>query len=499
MERKNCILKLKNIDKSFFGVPILKDIDMDIYAGEVHCLVGENGAGKSTLCKIIAGIYSFEQGEMFFEGKPYSPQNVKEAQAIGIGFIHQELMLVPQLSVLENIFLGNEQVEYCGKMDWSAMRQKTQQIINELELDIDPDAKVAELSIAQQQMVEIAKAVFSEYKVIIFDEPTSSISRKNTQTLFKIIHQLKEKNVAMIYISHRLEEFKFIADKVTVLRDGQLTGTMAYSETSPDEIVRLMVGREINFSAYQRNYVPVKEVLRIKNLTNQHIKKPASFVLHEGEILGFAGLVGAGRTELLRAIFGADDAQGNIFVFGKHVQIRSPEDAVQHKIGFITEDRKQQGLVLGLSIRENITLPILKRFWNGFVLNKALESKVAEENRQKLRIASQNQEQITKTLSGGNQQKVIIARWLESGVKILFFDEPTRGIDVGAKSEIYDLMREFTNKGGSIVMVSSDLPELITMSDRVIVMRQGAIVKEVTDKSEISEENLMRLMIGVDE
>ncbi|MDO5054267.1 MAG: sugar ABC transporter ATP-binding protein [Pasteurella oralis] len=498
MKHKNCILKLRDIDKSFFGVPILKKIDMDIYAGEVHCLVGENGAGKSTLCKIIAGIYSFEQGEMLFEGQPYLPQSVKEAQALGIGFIHQELMLVPQLSVLENIFLGNEKATFCGKMDWAVMRQKTQQIISELELDIDPDAKVADLSIAQQQMVEIAKAVFSEYKVIIFDEPTSSISRKNTQTLFKIIHQLKEKDVAMIYISHRLEEFKFIADRVTVLRDGQLTGTMAYRETSPDEIVKLMVGREISFSQYQRNYIPTRETLSVENLTNKHIK-PASFVLHEGEILGFAGLVGAGRTELLRAIFGADEAQGTISVFGQEVRIRSPEEAVKHKIGFITEDRKQQGLVLGLSIRENITLPILKRFWNGLFLNKALERQVAEENRQKLRIASQSQEQTSKTLSGGNQQKVIIARWLESGVKILFFDEPTRGIDVGAKSEIYDLMRQFTNEGGSIVMVSSDLPELITMSDRVIVMRQGAIVKEVTDKADISEENLMRLMIGVDE
>ncbi|MEB3475642.1 sugar ABC transporter ATP-binding protein [Pasteurella multocida] len=498
MTQRDCILKLKNIGKSFFDVLVLKNVDLDIYAGEVHCLVGENGAGKSTLCKIIAGIYPFEQGEMFYEGKSYFPKTVKEAQSLGIGFIHQELMLVPQLSVLENIFLGNEKTVFCGKMDWQTMRHKTQQIISELELDIDPDAKVADLSIAQQQMVEIAKAVFSEYKVIIFDEPTSSISRKNTQTLFKIIHQLKEKSVAMIYISHRLDEFQYIADQVTVLRDGIRTGTMAYRDTSPDEIVKLMVGREINFAEYHRHYLPTREVLRVESLTNKHIKS-SSFSLYEGEILGFAGLVGAGRTELLRAIFGADEASGAIYLNAQRVEIRSPEDAVKQKIGFITEDRKQQGLILGLSIRENITLPILKRFWNGLFLNKKQERLVAEENRQKLRIVSHSQDQISQTLSGGNQQKVIIARWLESGVNILFFDEPTRGIDVGAKSEIYDLMRQFTDNGGAIVMVSSDLPELITMSDRVIVMRQGEIVREVKDKAEMTEENLMRLMIGVDE
>lgn len=302
----------------------------------------------------------------------------------------------------------------------------------------------------------------------------------------------------MIYISHRLDEFQYIADQVTVLRDGIRTGTMAYRDTSPDEIVKLMVGREINFAEYHRHYLPTREVLRVEGLTNKHIKT-SSFSLYEGEILGFAGLVGAGRTELLRAIFGADEASGEIYLNAQRVEIRSPEDAVKQKIGFITEDRKQQGLILGLSIRENITLPILKRFWNGLFLNKKQERLVAEENRQKLRIVSNSQEQISQTLSGGNQQKVIIARWLESGVKILFFDEPTRGIDVGAKSEIYDLMRQFTDNGGAIVMVSSDLPELITMSDRVIVMRQGGIVREVKDKSEMTEENLMRLMIGVDE
>lgn len=494
---ENPILRLRNISKSFFGVSVLEEIDLDIRTGEVLCLIGENGAGKSTLCKIIAGIYSSDGGEMFYYDQPYMPQSVKQAQEAGIGFIHQELMLVPQLTVLENIFLGTEKKRRFGRMDWAEMREKTQRIIDELELDIKPDDLIADLSIAQQQMVEIAKAIFSEYKIIIFDEPTSSISRKNTEVLFKIIHQLKEKSVAMIYISHRLEEFKYIADRVTVLRDGRVTGTMRYQDTTPQEIVRLMVGRDIDFSRYQREKVFNQEKLRVENLHNNHIK-PISFHVNKGEILGFAGLVGAGRTEVLRAIYGADEAVGRIYIDQQEVKINSPEDAVKHKIGFITEDRKSQGLVLGMSIRENITLPILERFWNKLYLDKKRERQVAEENRTKLRIVSNDLEQQTKTLSGGNQQKVIIGRWLESGVDILFFDEPTRGIDIGAKSEIYDLMRQFTEQGGTIVMVSSDLPELITISDRVIVMRNGEKVKEVTNRAEITEENLMHLMIGLE-
>ncbi|AHG74617.1 MglA protein [Mannheimia varigena USDA-ARS-USMARC-1388] len=490
------VLSLRNISKSFYGVTVLDKIDLDIYPGEVHCLIGENGAGKSTLCKIIAGIYDPDNGQMFFHGKIYSPRNVKDGQKYGIGFIHQELMLVPQLTVLENIFLGKEHARLGNRMDWKIMREKTLKIISELELDIKPDDLVSDLSIAQQQMVEIAKAIFSEYKVLIFDEPTSSISRKNTETLFKIIHQLKEKGVAMIYISHRLEEFQYISDKVTVLRDGNITGTMSYKETSIEEIVRLMVGREINLGHYQRNIEFTQEKLRVENITNKKIKA-SSFKVYKGEILGFAGLVGAGRTELLRAIYGADDSSGNIFIDGEEVSISSPEQAVKHKIGFITEDRKLQGLVLDQSIRKNITLPILNLFWTGFRLDQGKEKSVAEYQRERLKIVSSNSEQYTRTLSGGNQQKVVIARWLESGVDILFFDEPTRGIDVGAKSEIYDLMREFTDNGGTIVMVSSDLPELITMSDRIIVMRNGEIVEEVKERSKITEENLMKAMIGV--
>lgn len=493
---KQLILELQNINKSFFGVSILKNVNLKIYSGEVHCLVGENGAGKSTLCKIIAGIYPRDNGKILFQNTYYLPKTVKDAQLLGIGFIHQELMLVPHLTVLENIFLGSEEKSFCNRMNWKSMREKTQKIIDDLELDISPDDLVINLSVAQQQMVEIAKAVFGGYKVIIFDEPTASISRKNTETLFRIIHQLKEKNVAMIYISHRLEEFKHIADKITVLRDGEITGTLNYKDTSSKEIVKLMVGRNIDFSNYYREFKGTDEKLRVENLNNKKIKN-INFTLYKGEILGFAGLVGVGRTEILRAIYGADEYVGNIFIDNKKINIYTPEDAVKQKIGFITEDRKIQGLILGLSIRDNITLPILKNFWNKFYLDKKLEKELVEKDRKKLRIVSKDQDQEVKTLSGGNQQKVIIARWLESGVNILLFDEPTRGIDVGAKTEIYDLMREFVINGGSIIMVSSDLPELITMSDRVIVMRNGEKIKEIAEKDEINEENLMHLMIGV--
>lgn len=423
MSSESPILSLRSIGKSFYGVTVLESIDLDIYPGEVHCLIGENGAGKSTLCKIIAGIYSADQGDMAFHGKIYALKSVKDGQKFGIGFIHQELMLVPQLTVLENIFLGKELRTFGNRMNWTAMHEQTQRIINELELDIKPDDLISDLSIAQQQMVEIAKAIFSEYKVIIFDEPTSSISHKNTETLFKIIHQLKAKGVAMIYISHRLEEFQYISDKVTVLRDGRVTGTMKYQETSVEEIVRLMVGHEISFSHYQHDMQFDQEKLRVENIQSQFVK-PTSFSVYKGEIIGFAGFVGAGRTELLRAIYGADEASGRIFIDNLEVQIHNPQQAVANKIGFITEDRKQQGLVLDQSIRKNITLPILKRFWTGFKLDQNKEIQVAENHRRKLRIVSKDHQQPTRTLSGGNQQKVII------GVVIIlavFFDQVRRG------------------------------------------------------------------------
>ncbi|OBU05055.1 sugar ABC transporter ATP-binding protein [Morganella psychrotolerans] len=492
---KKIVFDMHHIIKSFNQVEVLKGVDFTLYAGEVHCLVGENGAGKSTLCKIIAGIYPANGGSMTLFENPYNPLNVKEAQLKGIGFIHQELLLVSELTVLENIFLGSEKHNIFGQMKWREMFDLAKKVIEELELDISPDAKISSLSLAQQQMVEIAKAIIHNYKIIIFDEPTASISRKNTETLFRIIHQLKAKGVGMVYISHRLEEFNHIADRITVLRDGVRTGTMLYKDTDNNEIIRLMVGRDIKASddVDHTNFSHVK--LKVCDLQNAHVKK-ISFSVHQGEILGFAGLVGAGRTEILRAIFGADESTGDIYIDDIKQKIRSPKDAVKAGIGFLTEDRKGQGLVLGASIRKNVTLPILHRLWNGLFINQSEEKICVQKNMEKLRIVAGSQEQTANTLSGGNQQKVVLARWMESNVKILFFDEPTRGIDVGAKAEIYDLMRAFTKDGGTVVMVSSDLPELLLLSNRIIVMRQGSMVGEVLRK-DASEEKLMHLMVGI--
>ena len=492
---KKIVFDMHHIIKSFNQVEVLKGVDFTLYAGEVHCLVGENGAGKSTLCKIIAGIYPANGGSMTLFENPYNPLNVKEAQLKGIGFIHQELLLVSELTVLENIFLGSEKHNIFGQMKWREMFDLAKKVIEELELDISPDAKISSLSLAQQQMVEIAKAIIHNYKIIIFDEPTASISRKNTETLFRVIHQLKAKGVGMVYISHRLEEFNHIADRITVLRDGVRTGTMLYKDTDNNEIIRLMVGRDIKASdeVDHTNFSHVK--LKVCDLQNAHVEK-ISFSVHQGEILGFAGLVGAGRTEILRAIFGADESTGDIYIDDIKQKIRSPKDAVKAGIGFLTEDRKGQGLVLGASIRKNVTLPILHRLWNGLFINQSEEKICVQKNMEKLRIVASSQEQTANTLSGGNQQKVVLARWMESNVKILFFDEPTRGIDVGAKAEIYDLMRAFTKDGGTVVMVSSDLPELLLLSNRIIVMRQGSMVGEVLRK-DASEEKLMHLMVGI--
>lgn len=492
---RKVVFEMHEVTKAFNQVEVLKGVDFALYAGEVHCLVGENGAGKSTLCKIIAGVYPANSGSMTLFGQDYKPTTVKEAQQKGIGFIHQELLLVSELTVLENIFLGSEKHNAFGQMKWKEMYDRSKKVIDELELDISPNAKVSSLSIAQQQMVEIAKAILHDYKIIIFDEPTASISRKNTETLFRIIHQLKAKGVGMVYISHRLEEFNHIADRVTVLRDGVRTGTMLYKNTNNNEIIKLMVGREIKASN-EEDYTDYNHVkLSVKNLENPYVQK-LSFDVHAGEILGFAGLVGSGRTEILRAMFGADESSGEIYIDGVHKAIRSPKDAVDSGIGLLTEDRKGQGLVLGTSIRKNVTLPILHRLWNGLFIDQKKEKACVQKNLEKLRIVASSQEQTAGTLSGGNQQKVVLARWLESGVKILFFDEPTRGIDVGAKAEIYDLMREFTKEGGTVVMVSSDLPELLLLSNRIMVMRQGKMVGEVQRK-DATEEKLMHLMVGV--
>lgn len=493
------ILELQGIRKSFGSVKVLESVDFSLKKGEVHCLVGENGAGKSTLCKIIAGALTPDGGQIYYKDNPITLSTVLEAQTLGIGLIHQELMLVPKLTVLENMFLGMEVTTTpFACMNWKTMRKKTIEVLAKLEVDIDPDTEVSKLSTAQQQMVEIAKAMLHEYQVLIFDEPTASISKKNTEVLFRIIHQLRESGVAMIYISHRLEEFTHIADRVTILRDGQRTGTLNYKETSPEEIIRLMVGRELTEGIQRPPILDQSEaVLKIENFQSAVIKN-ISLTAYKGEILGFAGLVGAGRTELLRLIFGADPLEtGQLFLRGKPVTFNHPKDAVANGIGFLTEDRKLQGLILGQSIRVNTTLSILKRFIQTGRIHLDQEIQFVQDYINQLKIVTSGTEQIAGNLSGGNQQKVVLARWLATQANILLFDEPTRGIDVGAKSEIYALMNAMANEGATILMVSSDLPELLRLSDRIIVMRAGQKIDTFLRK-DATEEKLMHAMVGIE-
>ncbi len=493
------ILELQGIRKSFGSVKVLESVDFSLKKGEIHCLVGENGAGKSTLCKIIAGALTPDSGQIYYKGNAIQLTNVLGAQTLGIGLIHQELMLVPKLTVLENMFLGMEIITRpFARMNWKTMRKRTLEVLAKLEVDIDPDTEISMLSTAQQQMVEIAKAILHEYQVLIFDEPTASISKKNTEVLFRIIHQLRDAGVAMIYISHRLEEFTHIADRVTILRDGQRTGTLNYANTSSEEIIRLMVGRELTQGIERPAILDQSEaVLKIQNFQSAVIKN-ISFTAYKGEILGFAGLVGAGRTELLRLIFGADPLEkGQLFLRGKPVAFLHPKDAVANGIGFLTEDRKLQGLILGQSIRVNTTLSILRRFMQLGRIHLDQEMHLVQNYINQLKIVTSGTEQIAGNLSGGNQQKVVLARWLATQADILLFDEPTRGIDVGAKSEIYALMNEMANQGATILMVSSDLPELLRLSDRIIVMRAGQKIESFL-RADATEEKLMQAMVGME-
>ena len=492
------ILEVRNISKRFGGVQALSRVNFSLARGEVHCLVGENGAGKSTLVKIISGAYHKDSGEIRIRGKVTEIRDVHHARELGISEIYQELMLVPGLTVTENIFLGNEKTSsILGQMDWRLMIAKTQERLSELGMDISPAARVADLSIAEQQMVEIAKALMLESDILILDEPTGSLTQKNTEDLFRIIHQLKKKGVSIIYISHRLEEFEHIADRITVLRDGRAVGTSRLSEIDIPGIIKLMVGRELTDTfASPGDYRPVQTRLEVRDLCRLPRVKKLSFIVHAGEIVGFAGLVGAGRTELMRCIYSADCADsGEIYLDGKKTAMRSTADAVRQGIGFLPENRKDQGLVMNLSVRANMTLPHLKDHTRWGRVDQKKEMQAVREHIEKLRIVTPSTEQRVLYLSGGNQQKVIIARWLATKCRLLIFDEPTRGVDVGAKSEIYELMRTLTAQGVGIIMVSSDLPEILRMSDRILVMAEGRLTGELL-RNEANQEKIMALMLG---
>ena len=486
---------MKDINKRFMGVHALKGVDFELKAGEVHALVGENGAGKSTLMKTLTGIYPKDSGEIHYLGKLFNPHNPKEALKAGIGIIHQELNMMDHLTVAQNIFVGRESVKFGGLfLDEKTLNLRTERLFERLNMKIDPTEKLGRLTVGKQQMVEIAKAVSHNLKVLILDEPTAALTETEIDELFTIMRDLSTKDVAMIYISHRMDEIGKITDRVTVLRDGEYVGTKKTSEVSKEDIINMMVGRVIYEKPKQKSNVksdaPV--VLEVSNLNAGRMVKDVSFSLRKGEILGFAGLMGAGRTETARAIFGADESiSGLIKINGRPVHITSPIEAVSHGIGYLSEDRKRFGLATGLSVIENSLMASYDDYETGLFIHADKARAITGEYVEKLSIKTPTLDQLLNNLSGGNQQKVVIAKWLIKDSQILIFDEPTRGIDVGAKSEIYTLMNELVAQGKSIIMISSELPEVLRMSDRIVVMCEGRITGEL-DISEASQETIMK-------
>ena len=451
------ILSMKGIDKSFPGVHALDHVDLEVRKGEVHALMGENGAGKSTLMKVLTGIYSKDSGSIIYEGKEVEFHNPKEAQDAGIVIVHQELNMMNHLTVAQNIFIGREFMK--GKMiDDAKMNEEARKLFEQLHIDIDPAARMGDLTVGKQQMCEIAKAISHKAKVIIFDEPSAALTEAEIEEMFKIIRDLRAQQMGIVYISHRMDEIKVITDRVTVMRDGSYVGTLITAECTKDDIINMMVGRVIYEDPKTQSTVapdaPV--VLKVEHLNAGKMVQDVSFELRKGEILGFSGLMGAGRTETARALFGADPkTSGDIYIKGEKVTINSPKDAVRLGIGYLSEDRKRYGIVLGKSVSDNSTMADLKNYVKGLFIDKKAEKKVTEDYIKRLNTKTPSTDQLVVNLSGGNQQKVVLAKWLIKDCDILIFDEPTRGIDVGAKSEIYTLMNQLVAQGKSIIMISS--------------------------------------------
>lgn len=488
-------VRLKGVSKSFLNVHALRNVSVDFLPGEVHVIMGENGAGKSTLIKIISGIYKRDSGEIFVAGNSTEFKGVADSMVAGISVIHQELSVIPDLSVAENIFLGREfRLGKSNLIDRKKMRSEAQRVLDSMSMDVQPQRLVRQLSTAQQQMVEIARAVSQNASMVIMDEPTSSLSEKETQSLFRVVDVLKQNNVSIVYISHRMNEIRQIGDRLTILRDGQWILTTMLDQITDNELIASMVGREITQFYYKaQNAVKDEIVLKVSGMSRRPAFTGVSFELRRGEILGFAGLIGAGRTELVRAIFGADKVdEGHCEVFGQRVNFRSPSDAISQGIGLVPEDRRVQGLLLSKTIKQNASIVSLRENSNNGFIRFSWETANAREYMEVLKIKAPNENTPAKNLSGGNQQKVVLAKWLAAKSKILFMDEPTRGIDVNAKAEIYLLMKEFVEAGGSIIMVSSELPEILGVSDRILVMREGVITGELAGP-ETTEEDIMQL------
>jgi ribose transport system ATP-binding protein len=492
-DERPLLLKVEGVSKSFPGVKALSGMHIALRGGEVLALVGENGAGKSTLMKLLSGIYAADEGEFFLNGEPYQPMGPKHAQELGISIIHQEFNLMPDLTVAQNIFIGREPRAGSFFLNDRRLNAEARALIKRLHLPLDPKQVVGSLTVAKQQMVEIAKALAFEPKVLIMDEPTAALNDAEVEVLHGLIRRFVQPDTGVIYISHRMDELKVISDRITVIRDGRYIETVDTSKTTMREVISLMVGREISGEAKPQHVAPDREVLlSVSGLSTKALLKDVSFELKQGEILGFAGLMGAGRTEVARALVGADKIDaGTITLRGKQIQIRTPADAARYRIGYLSEDRKKFGLLLEQEVNANIGLSsISERFQNfGFMNDKAMRAK-SKEYVGALRIRTPSIAQTAKNLSGGNQQKVVIAKWLVKDCDVLIFDEPTRGIDVGAKEEIYRLLNELVQQGKSIIMISSELPEVLRMSHRILVMSEGRVTGLLT-ADEATQERVM--------
>jgi len=493
---EHTILEMKGITKEFPGVKALNAVDFRIVRGEIMALLGENGAGKSTLMKILTGVYPKTQGLIIYEGREVSFNGTKDSQASGIAIIHQELNLISQLTMGENIFLGREPVNAVRKIDSRALYKESEALLKRLGVTEDPHTITGELSIGKQQMVEIAKALSLDAKIIIMDEPTDALTDTETENLFRVMRELKAEGRSLVYISHRLKEIFEVCDYATVLRDGEFVAEHAVSDLTEDKIIELMVGRKLT-EQFPRIESKLGEcVLEVKHLSNEYVKD-VSFTLRKGQIVGIAGLMGAGRTELAKTIYGAISKQsGEIFIDGKPVEIKSPQQGIKAGISYVSEDRKGNGLILGLSVRENMTLSALKSFSNSVgTISNAQEEVVSKDYVKKMSIRTPGINQLVKNLSGGNQQKVSITKSLMTKPKIFILDEPTRGVDVGAKKEIYDIINNFKKEGMSIIMISSEIPEILGMSDRILVMHEGKITGEL-DRDHATQESIMKCAVG---
>jgi ribose transport system ATP-binding protein len=492
------LLKVENISKSFPGVLALDKMNMDLRKGEVHAIVGENGAGKSTLMKILSGVYQPDEGKIYYKDKETRIEDPHDAQLKGISIIYQELNLAPHLTVAQNIFLGREPLLYHSVLDRKKQNELAVNILKTLNLEINPETLVKDLGVSKKQMVEIAKALSCKSEILIMDEPTSALSESEIDELFKVIHQLRKEGVGIFYISHRLEELKHIVDRISIIRDGKLIGTHDYGSLTLDEIISKMVGRTLQDKFPHRDIKIGEKVLEVKNLYRKDELEDIHFSLNKGEILGIAGLMGAGRTELARALFGADKIdKGNIYIDGKEVAINSPRGAIKEFLGFITEDRKKDGLAMTLTVDDYIVLANVKNVSNGLgIISKKKKREVGIRFTNDLKIKTPSLQQKVNKLSGGNQQKVVLAKWLCRKTKILIMDEPTRGIDVGAKFEVYELMNQLVSEGMCIIMISSELPEIIGMSDRILVLCNGRVSGEIS-KHEATQERILSMATGL--